>query len=63
MIRLLIVDDIASTRENLQKLLSFEDDLEVVGTAGDGKQGLALVGCARHGHACHPQRAHEWERL
>lgn len=40
MIRLLIVDDIASTRENLQKLLSFEDDLEVVGTAGDGKQGL-----------------------
>jgi pilus assembly protein CpaE len=40
LIRLLIVDDIASTRENLQKLLSFEDDLEVVGTAGDGKQGL-----------------------
>ena len=40
MIRLLIVDDIASTRENLQKLLSFEEDLEVVGTAGDGKQGL-----------------------
>ena len=40
MIRLLIVDDIASTRENLQKLLSFEDDLEVAGTAGDGRQGL-----------------------
>jgi pilus assembly protein CpaE len=40
LIRLLIVDDIASTRENLQKLLHFEDDLEVVGTAGDGKQGL-----------------------
>ena len=39
-IRLLIVDDIASTRENLQKLLSFEDDIEVVGTAGDGKQGV-----------------------
>jgi len=39
-IRLLIVDDIASTRENLQKLLSFEDDIEVAGTAGDGKQGL-----------------------
>jgi pilus assembly protein CpaE len=39
-IRLLIVDDIASTRENLQKLLSFEDDIEVIGTAGDGKQGV-----------------------
>ncbi len=40
MIRLLIVDDIASTRENLQKLLGFEDDIEVVGTASDGKQAL-----------------------
>lgn len=40
MIRLLIVDDISSTRENLQKLLSFEDDIEVVGLAGDGKEGL-----------------------
>jgi pilus assembly protein CpaE len=39
-IRLLIVDDIQSTRDNLQKLLSFEDDIEVVGTAGDGKQGV-----------------------
>ena len=41
MIRLLIVDDIASTRENLQKLLSFEEDIEVVGLAGDGREGLA----------------------
>ncbi len=40
MIRLLVVDDIASTRENLKKLLSFEDDIEVVGTAGDGREGL-----------------------
>ncbi|MBV8301836.1 MAG: response regulator [Candidatus Dormibacteraeota bacterium] len=40
MIRLLIVDDIASTRDNLQKLLSFEEDMEVVGMAGDGRQGL-----------------------
>ena len=40
MIRLLIVDDIASTRENLQKLLSFEDDIEVVGLAGEGREGL-----------------------
>lgn len=40
MIRLLIVDDISSTRENLQKLLSFEEDIEIVGTAGDGREGL-----------------------
>jgi pilus assembly protein CpaE len=39
-IRLLIVDDIQSTRDNLRKLLSFEDDIEVVGTAGDGKEGV-----------------------
>jgi DNA-binding NarL/FixJ family response regulator len=39
-IKLLIVDDIASTRENLQKLLGFEDDIEVAGTAGDGRQAL-----------------------
>jgi pilus assembly protein CpaE len=39
-IRLLIVDDISSTRENLQKLLSFEDDIEVAGTAGDGREAL-----------------------
>ena len=40
MIRLLIVDDISSTRDNLQKLLAFEDDIEVVGMAGDGREGL-----------------------
>jgi len=40
MIRLLIVDDISSTRDNLQKLLSFEDDIEVAGTASDGREGL-----------------------
>ncbi|MGH7722938.1 MAG: AAA family ATPase [Candidatus Dormibacteria bacterium] len=40
MIRLLIVDDISSTRDNLQKLLGFEDDIEVAGTASDGREGL-----------------------
>ena len=39
-IRLLIVDDIQSTRDNLRKLLSFEDDIQVVGAAGDGKEGV-----------------------
>ena len=40
MIRILIVDDIPSTLENLQKLLSFEDDIEVCGTAGDGRRAI-----------------------
>jgi len=39
-IRVLIVDDIASTRENLQKLLAFEDDIAVVATAGNGREGV-----------------------
>src|SRR5437016_130490 len=40
MIRILIVDDIPSTLENLQKLLSFEDDIEVCGTAADGRRAI-----------------------
>lgn len=42
-IRVVVVDDIASTRENLRKLLSFEEDIEVVGTAGDGRAGIDIV--------------------
>ncbi|MGH7609137.1 MAG: AAA family ATPase [Candidatus Dormibacteria bacterium] len=43
MIRVVVVDDIVSTRENLKKLLSFEEDIEVVGTAGDGRSGIDVV--------------------
>src|SRR2546428_2604125 len=39
-IKVLIVDDILSTLDNLQKLLSFEPDIQVVGTAANGKQGV-----------------------
>ncbi len=39
-IRVLIVDDIASTLDNLQKLLSFESDIQVVATAANGKEGV-----------------------
>ncbi|OGO26365.1 MAG: hypothetical protein A2W33_01920 [Chloroflexi bacterium RBG_16_52_11] len=41
-IRVLIVDDIAETRENVRKLLQFEADVEVVGTARSGKEGIQL---------------------
>ncbi len=40
MIRILIVDDIPTTLDNLQKLLSFEDDIEVCGTGGDGRRAI-----------------------
>lgn len=36
-IRVLVVDDVDDTRENLMKLLSFEEDIEVVGAAPDGR--------------------------
>jgi pilus assembly protein CpaE len=40
MIRILIVDDIPTTLDNLQKLLGFEDDIEVCGTACDGRRAI-----------------------
>jgi pilus assembly protein CpaE len=42
-IRVLIVDDIAETRENVKKLLQFETDIEAVGTARSGKEGIQLA--------------------
>ncbi len=42
-IRVLIIDDIAETRENLRKLLSFDVDIEVVGVAGSGPEGIELA--------------------
>lgn len=43
-IRVVIVDDIAETREHLTKLLSFEPDIEVVGSASSGEEAVALAG-------------------
>jgi len=42
-ITILLVDDIPETRENIKKMLAFEPDLKVVGTAGTGREGLALA--------------------
>lgn len=42
-IRVLIVDDIDEVRENLSKLLSFESDIEVVGKASSGEEGIRLA--------------------
>jgi pilus assembly protein CpaE len=39
-IRVLIVDDIPETRDHLTKLLGFETDMDVVGTASSGSEAL-----------------------
>jgi DNA-binding NarL/FixJ family response regulator len=46
-IRVAVVDDHAVVRMGLSTLVRSEDDLELVGEAGDGKQGLELVRRAR----------------
>ena len=42
-IRVLIVDDIAETRENVRKLLQFESDVDVTGAARSGKEGIQFA--------------------
>lgn len=42
-IRVLIVDDQTLVREGFRKLLEFEPDFEVVGTASDGEAAIAAV--------------------
>ena len=43
LIRVLIVDDIAETRENLRKLLQFESDVVVVGSARTGVEAIDIA--------------------
>ena len=43
-IRILVVDDIAETRDHISKLLSFETDMEVVGAAASGYEALEVGG-------------------
>lgn len=40
-IRILLVDDIQEARDSIQRLLSFEQDLQVVGFATNGREGVA----------------------
>ncbi|GAA0366852.1 response regulator transcription factor [Microbispora corallina] len=44
MIRVLLVDDQTLIRAGFRALLDAEEDIEVVGDAGDGRQGVALAG-------------------
>jgi pilus assembly protein CpaE len=42
-ITILLVDDIADTRENIKKLLTFETDFKVVGSVGTGREGVTAA--------------------
>jgi pilus assembly protein CpaE len=42
-IRVIIVDDIAETRENIRKLLQFDNEVEVVGVAKTGREGIDVA--------------------
>jgi len=42
-IRVLIVDDLPETRENVRKLLQFESDIEVIGQAGTGEEAIEMA--------------------
>lgn len=42
-IRVLIVDDLAETRQNVSKLLQFEPDIDVIGHAKDGHEAINMV--------------------
>jgi pilus assembly protein CpaE len=42
-IHILIVDDNRITRENIARLLDFEEDLQVVGQAQDGREGVRMA--------------------
>lgn len=42
-IRVLIVDDVPESRDNVEKLLRFESDVEVIGKAARGQEGIDLA--------------------
>lgn len=46
-IKVLLVDDIPETRENLKKLLAFEADIEIVGSASTGREALEIATATR----------------
>jgi pilus assembly protein CpaE len=42
-IHVVIVDDLAETREKIKKVLDMDDDLEVVGSAGNGRESIEIA--------------------
>ena len=48
-IRVLVVDDIPETRDHLTKLLGFESDIDVVGSAASGREAIEMARPAQPG--------------
>lgn len=46
-IKVIIADDIAGTREDIKRLLYFEEDIRVIGEAADGEEAVRLTGDLR----------------
>jgi pilus assembly protein CpaE len=46
-IRVLIVDDVVEIRQNIKKLLNFEDNIEIAGEAGSGDEAIDFISSAR----------------
>lgn len=46
-VRVLVADDIATTREDIKRLLFFEEDIKVVGEAASGEEALRLAEALR----------------
>ncbi|MHC1784958.1 MAG: response regulator [Anaerolineaceae bacterium] len=46
-LRVMIVDDIPETRENIRRLLQFDTDLEVIATAKSGKEAIEICADAK----------------
>jgi pilus assembly protein CpaE len=42
-IRILVVDDVPESRDSISKLLRFENDMEVIGTASEGREAVQKV--------------------
>ena len=42
-ITILLVDDIPEARENIKKMIAFEPDMKVIGSAGTGREGVAMA--------------------
>lgn len=43
-VRVLIVDDIAETRDNIRRMLQFDNMIEVIGAAQSGREAITLTG-------------------
>ena len=42
-IRVLIVDDITETRENIRRMLQFDPNIEIIGEARTGKEAIEMA--------------------